>query len=175
MIYAKLNNTDDAVEQYPYTLDQLRTDHPKTSFPLAPSADDLLAFHVVPVETTPEPGANARTQQVSELMPVYNAGRWEQAWEVIDLDQSQIDARMLAYREQLTVTPWQLRRALTASGDRATVESYVADAGTGQDVKDGWGYATEFRRLDPFVAAAGQALGKTDEELDQLFELAAGL
>jgi hypothetical protein len=73
----------------------------------------------------------------------------------------------------VSVSPWQIRRALNQLGLRASVEQAVAAAD--QDVKDGWEFATEFRRDNPLVAAFGQQLGITEEELDQLFILAANV
>lgn len=72
-----------------------------------------------------------------------------------------------------SVTPWQIRKALNATGLRTAVEAAVA-AGP-QDMKDGWEFASEVRRDDPLVAAMGAALGKSPEELDDLFLLATAL
>lgn len=69
------------------------------------------------------------------------------------------------------VTPWQIRKALNETGLRQYVEEAVEAADV--TVQDGWRYATEFRRTDPLVIGMGQALGKTDSELDELFRLAA--
>ena len=42
-------------------------------------------------------------------------------------------------------------------------------------MKDGWEFATEFRRLDPMVVGLGLALGMNDTDLDDLFILAQTL
>ncbi|MEK9724325.1 MAG: hypothetical protein VW405_12710 [Rhodospirillaceae bacterium] len=73
----------------------------------------------------------------------------------------------------VTVTPRQIRLALTQTGLRAAVENYVAAAS--QDVKDSWEYSTVFERDHPLLVAAGHALGKTDAEIDALFALAVTL
>ena len=78
--------------------------------------------------------------------------------------------------EQMTdisVTPWAIRKALNVSGLRASVEAAVKSGS--QDLKDAWEFAQEFKRLDPLVIALGQGLGVSDEELDNLFKLAATL
>ena len=72
-----------------------------------------------------------------------------------------------------TVSPWQIRKALNTMSLRDAVESAVL--ASDQTTKDAWQYATEFVRTDPLVSALGYTLGKTDEELDALFELAATL
>lgn len=71
------------------------------------------------------------------------------------------------------VTPRQIRLALSQLGLRSAVEDYVAAAD--QAVKDSWEYTTEFDRNHPLIAAAAQALNKTDAEIDALFSLAATL
>lgn len=72
-----------------------------------------------------------------------------------------------------SVTPRQIRQALTRAGLRDVVEAGVA-AGD-QDTKDWWEFSTEFLRDHPEVIAMGIALGKTDLEVDAIFKLAATL
>jgi hypothetical protein len=73
----------------------------------------------------------------------------------------------------ISVTPWQIRKALNAAGLRAAVESAVAAAD--QTTQDAWQYATEFRRDNPLVNAVASALGKSASEIDALFALALSL
>lgn len=73
----------------------------------------------------------------------------------------------------LTCTPWQIRKALNQTGLRSVVESAVAAAD--QTTRDGWEFATEFRRDDPLLSSMGAALGKTEAEIDALFALARSL
>lgn len=70
--------------------------------------------------------------------------------------------------------PWQLRKALTATGLRQAVEDAVA-ASTDQSLKDGWEFAPRFRSDDPFMLAMGAALGKSESEIRDLIALAATL
>lgn len=76
-------------------------------------------------------------------------------------------------RPNMVVSPWQIRKALNLLGLRSQVEQALEAAE--QDIKDGWNYATEFRRLDPRVIQIGEALGKTPEEIDEVFKLAMTL
>ena len=71
------------------------------------------------------------------------------------------------------VSPRQIRQALTATGLRDQVE-YAVTQGT-QDLKDWYGYSTEFERTNAQVTAMGQALGVPDAQLDDLWALAATL
>ena len=68
-----------------------------------------------------------------------------------------------------SVSPRQIRQALTRAGLRASVEAAVA-AGD-QDLKDWWEFSTSFERLNPQVVSMGSLLGQTDEQLDALWIL----
>jgi len=72
-----------------------------------------------------------------------------------------------------SVSPRQIRQALTRAGLRTQVESAVA-AGD-QDTKDWWEFATEFQRSHPQVIAMGEALSVTPQQLDDLWVLAGSL
>lgn len=71
------------------------------------------------------------------------------------------------------VSAWQIRKALNATGLRQAVEDAVAASDI--TVQDAWQYSNEFQRFNPLVISLGQALGKTEEELDQVFALAKTL
>jgi len=72
-----------------------------------------------------------------------------------------------------TVSPRQIRQALTIAGLRAAVESAVA--ASDQDIKDWWEFATEFERSHVKVVSMCAALGVTDQQADDLWMLAASL
>lgn len=72
-----------------------------------------------------------------------------------------------------SVSPRQIRQALTRAGLRASVEAAVA-AGD-QDTKDWYEFATAFERSNPVVAELGAALNVSDAQLDDLWILAASL
>jgi hypothetical protein len=74
---------------------------------------------------------------------------------------------------RVSVSPWQIRKALNISGLRDAVEAAIAAADV--TTKDAWEYATEFERDHSLVVSLGGAMGKTVEEMDALFELAKTL
>lgn len=71
------------------------------------------------------------------------------------------------------VTPRQIRKALSQMGLRQAIEDYVD--GASLEVQDAWQYALSFERDDPLLNQAAAALGKTEQEVDGLFELARSL
>jgi len=72
-----------------------------------------------------------------------------------------------------SVSPRQIRQALTATGLRASVEAAVA-AGS-QDTKDWYAFSTEFLRTNSEVIAMGEALEVSPASLDALWILAGSL
>jgi len=72
-----------------------------------------------------------------------------------------------------SISPRQIRQALTRVGLREAVEAAVA-AGD-QDLKDWWEFSTSYERLNPQVVSMGLALGQTDEQLDALWALGTTL
>lgn len=72
-----------------------------------------------------------------------------------------------------SVSPRQIRQALTRAGLRASVELAVG-AGD-QDTKDWYEFSTSFERNNPQVTAMGQLLGVSASSLDELWILAATL
>lgn len=71
------------------------------------------------------------------------------------------------------VTPVQFRRALRRAGLYNAVAAYVATQDA--DTQDAWEYAVSIPRTDPLVAQAAAGLGQSDDEVDDLFRLAATL
>lgn len=73
----------------------------------------------------------------------------------------------------ISVSPWQIRKALNVSGLRNAVE--VAVLQSDQTTKDAWQYSTSFVRTHPLVVNLLLASGKSEAEGDALFELAQTL
>lgn len=74
-----------------------------------------------------------------------------------------------------SVTPWQMRKALNATGKRAVVDTLLANPQTPRNIIDGWEVASEWRRDDPVLLAMAGQLGMNDAEIDALFRLASTL
>ncbi len=83
------------------------------------------------------------------------------------------------YKGPDVVTMAQARKALILSGVSITaVNAAIAaipDATQRQLAETDWEYATTMRRQSPLVTSLAPVLGLTDEEIDDLFVLAATL
>lgn len=73
------------------------------------------------------------------------------------------------------VSPYQARVALLQAGHLDAVESLMANPATPQEARIAWEYATTVRRQSAFIATLGPLLGLTDEQIDNLFRLAASI
>ena len=76
--------------------------------------------------------------------------------------------------QSISVTSWQLRKALNALGLRSSIESSVA-TNANQDLIDGWEYSDTFHSDNPYISAIGSALGKTPADIYGIFLLARTL
>jgi hypothetical protein len=72
-----------------------------------------------------------------------------------------------------SVTRRQFKQGLTRIGLRVAVEAAIAAAD--QDTKDWYFESTSFERANPVMNSMASALGKTQEDIDNLFRLAATL
>ena len=80
---------------------------------------------------------------------------------------------LAAWREVAVVSRFQARAALHMAGLLAATETAVAAAGP--LVQIAWADAIEFRRTSPTIAALAEAVGLTDEQIDDLFRTAEAI
>jgi hypothetical protein len=71
------------------------------------------------------------------------------------------------------LTPWQMRKALRAAGLMSAVKTAMQAAD--EEVKEAWEFAQEFRRDNELVCSVAAALGKTEDDLDNLWILGGSL
>jgi hypothetical protein len=80
-MYVKVTNG--SVDQYPYTVAQLRRDNPNTSFPKRIPQATLEAFGVYSVSVGAEPSYDDRTQKIAMAStPTLSGGSWSIGWTV---------------------------------------------------------------------------------------------
>ncbi len=90
MIYALIS--EGQVATYPYTLRQMRADHPHTSFSEVPPAHILAEYGVYEVASTAQPTPTIQ-QNVRELTPTFVDGVWKQGWELVDAPAEEVAER----------------------------------------------------------------------------------
>ena len=90
-----------AVLRYPYTLDELRADNPRTSFPAVIPPAALAEFGAVEIAQTGQPAHDPLTQVVEEAMPVLINGAWTQVWSVRPATAAERTARAQAVQKAL--------------------------------------------------------------------------
>lgn len=71
--------------------------------------------------------------------------------------------------DDLTVDPIQAREAIRRAGLLQSVETYIAAPTTDPLVKSAWEYALSFKRTSPTILHVADALGWSDQQLDDLF------
>lgn len=136
------------------------------------AAEDLAHLGYTDVTPTESPAHDGATQGVREIAPLSTNGAWTQQWEIYELDPQVIETKRKA-AVPISVSPRQIRQALTHVALRASVEDAVS-AGD-QDLKDWWEFSTQFDRVNPKVTEMGAALNVTELQLDELWTLAGSL
>lgn len=86
-----------------------------------------------------------------------------------------IDAMQSVSNVPPAVTRFQARAALHLAGLLDQVELLMSQESTPALAKLAWTDAQEFKRASPTVATMSAALGLSEEEVDQLFIVAAGI
>jgi hypothetical protein len=174
---------------------QLRKDNPNVSLPRVWNENVNEALGIDPVLESPKPEPSADYKSVVRNGVEQDAnGNWVYAWTERDMfqdyedddgntvtAQSQIDdyeARKLASkRDNMVVTMRQARLALAQENKLQLVEDAIAlipepDKTT---ISIEWEYGSTVERVSPWIDIMASALGMTDVEMDDLFELAATL
>lgn len=90
-----------------------------------------------------------------------------------EIEEFEVDPDEVVIPIPICVSPLQMRRALRAAGLKDGIDDFLV--GAGEEAQEAWEYATEIRRDNPLVAMAAAELDKSDDELDDLFRLAATL
>lgn len=108
------------------------------------------------------------TTSVPGVLAVLTEAEYAAAW----------DAELAARRGKVIVTARQARLALLQAGLLDQVADAIAaihDPAQREAAGIEWEYATEVKRLHPWVVALGSGLGLSDSEIDDLFAVAATL
>jgi hypothetical protein len=109
---------DGVLVRYPYTLTDLRLANQNVSFATNVNDETLASFGMVRVITVDRPNV-MDGQAVEEGQPVFSDGNWVQTWSVRDLNESEVQQRMDAVRNE--------RNALLAASDWTQLADATVD------------------------------------------------
>jgi hypothetical protein len=82
---------NDEIIAYPATMEALRQEFPNSSFPVEPTAEDLLPFNRFPVTAIPAPSCDPRTER-TEHTPTLTDEGWQQTWTIRPATDEEISA-----------------------------------------------------------------------------------
>jgi hypothetical protein len=148
MLYAKV--VDNNVDKYPYTLNDLKKDHPNTSFPKdifsGSSASDYNVFAVAEVEIPFKLGWKAIKES-----PVLVDGSWSEYWTLVPKEIRELDGHEITDVE----APVQ--------------EGFIATSGDPELVGDVW-HATWSLVEGTWLENRTQAYGAVEEQIEFITE-----
>jgi hypothetical protein len=136
-MYVKISNG--AVDQYPYTVGNLRRDNPNTSFPKRPSDDLLADWGLYPVTINETPTIDDRTQTLAiEDAPTLTDGSWSIGWtilsksaeEIAEYDAGVAGANRTLRDIKLTETDFYALSDVTMSAEMAAYRQALRDITT---------------------------------------------
>lgn len=138
-MYVKVTNG--AVDQYPYTIGQLRRDNPNVSFPKTIPEAMLAEWNVYPVTKESQPDYTERTQTIAEnSQPALVNNVWTIEWTVTDKTADEITT----YDDNNAAIKRNDRNTLLAHSDW----SQMADSPLTDAKKTEWAtYRTSLRDL----------------------------
>jgi hypothetical protein len=125
-MYVKLTNG--SVDQFPYTIGQLRRDNPSVSFPAKIPDSILNQYDVYPVTELDKPSYDSVTQTLTLGTPSLNGNQWEVSY--IAENRSQADAELLVRQNRdalLIETDWMALSDVTMSSEMTTYRQALRD------------------------------------------------
>ena len=164
---------------------QVKRDNPNVSLPRAWTPETLDALSVDPVLASPKPAPSGDYKLVVRDGVEFSEGNWVQTWKEVDQfvtdEDGTAEEKQAAYEAQraaerratMACTPRQARLALASQGLYEAVQTTVV--AISDEARIEWEYATTVERTSPLIDAMKGVLGMTDEDLDNLFELAVTL
>jgi len=136
-MFAKIKNG--AVEQFPYTVGQLRRDYPDISFPKHVPESVMAEFGMVAVHEQPIPTFDPMTHSIEwGPLPVKKGDTWEfvpsvrvlTPDEIADRDATKASAVRLRRDSLLSETDWMALSDVTLNTDWATYRQALRDITT---------------------------------------------
>lgn len=159
--------------EYPITSDMLRSRFANVIFPIPFECPDGYA----PVAFGEAPAFDSATHKVVELSPVQQGSGFVQQWDVVALNQQEIDDARRS-RVPAKVTRRQARQALLITGLLGNVQQQIdaiSDPLQRGMAQIEWDDAQDFERDRPLLIHLGHAIGLDDVGIDNLFIQAGAL
>jgi hypothetical protein len=129
-MHVKLANG--SVEQFPYTLGQLRRDNPNVSFPKQVIDNILADYDVYPVTALEKPDYDPLVQSLSRGQPSWDNGSWKVSYTVQNMLQSEAEANVRSERDSLLQeTDWLAVSDRTMTAEQTAYRQALRDI-TGQ-------------------------------------------
>lgn len=121
--------TNGNVDQFPYTIGQLRRDHPNTSFPKYVLDDMLATYNVFRVQNAAKPDHNTDTQYLqSDDAPTLIDGVWTIGFTVVNKTQAEAEEHIRMKRNTLLQeTDWWGVSDRTMTSEEATYRQGLRD------------------------------------------------
>lgn len=85
--------SNNVISKFPYSLEELRSDNPRTSFPVEMSASELAEWGVYSVEEQNPPAYNEQTEAIELQPPALVNGVWVQGWLIVAASAEEIERR----------------------------------------------------------------------------------
>ena len=125
-MYVKIANNQ--VEEFPYTLDQLKRDNPNVSFPETISLSTLASYNVFPVTLTEPPAHDQLVELVTMSNPTLVNDAWKQAWAKQNRTNEEASSNVRSKRDGLLLeTDYLALSDQTLSTNMATYRQALRD------------------------------------------------
>lgn len=120
--------TNGSVEQFPYTLGQLRRDNPNVSFPRQVADSILAEYDVYPVTALEKPDYDPLVQSLVQGQPSLDNGSWKVSYTVQNMLQSEAEANVRSERDSLLQgTDWWAVSDRTMTAEQTAYRQALRD------------------------------------------------
>ena len=125
-MYVKLTNG--SVDQFPYTIGQLRRDNPNVSFPKQVIDNILADYNVYPVTVLEKPDYDLLVQSLVLGQPSLNNGSWQVSYTVENMFQAAAEANVRSERDSLLQeTDWWAVSDRTMTAEQTAYRQALRD------------------------------------------------
>ena len=125
-MYVKVTNG--SIDQFPYTIGDLRRDNPNTSFPKSIPNSLLESYGVYRVTVATVPSYDPAVQTLVTNTPTENNGSWETTYTVENRPQSVAEGVIRERRDKLlAATDWMALSDVTMSSEMTTYRQALRD------------------------------------------------